>query len=113
MEVRKKQKQDVTIFYLGGEIDLYKAPELKSSLMNEINENNLTKVIINLRDVEYIDSGGIGVLIQVFTRLKNIGRIRFCEIQDTVADIIRTTSLDNIFPIDEDEHTSLGKITAD
>ena len=55
---------------LSGEIDIYNAPELKSSLLKLIDEKN-GNIIVDCTNLKYIDSTGLGVLISALRRVKD------------------------------------------
>ncbi|MEM5947985.1 STAS domain-containing protein [Spirochaetia bacterium 38H-sp] len=100
MEINTQKKGDTVIFFLQGEMDLYNSHMLKEHL-SKIKEQNPKKIIINMKDVPYIDSSGIGALIYVYSSLKK-EHIDFAitGIDGTVKRVIELTKLSEYFPIE-------------
>ena len=71
MDISSRAKGEVVILDISGEIDLYNAPEIKD-IINKLIEQKRYNVVINLKDVTYIDSSGIGALISSLSNLKNL-----------------------------------------
>lgn len=85
--------------HLEGQLDLYKCPELKSKVKNAI-EDGYRYFIVDMTDLSYIDSSGIGTLIQISNWLKNRnGVIVFTNIQGNVEKIFELTKLNEFFII--------------
>jgi len=66
-------------------------------------------VILNLRDAEYIDSGGVGVLVALFTTAKNAhGELRLAGGNERVMHVLKITKLLPILGMHEDEAAALA-----
>jgi anti-sigma B factor antagonist len=62
------------------------------------------KILLNLGDVEYIDSAGIGELIQSFTTIRNRGgQMKLVNLNKRVQDLLVMTNLHKVFEIHDDE----------
>ncbi|MGI6538704.1 MAG: STAS domain-containing protein [Caldicoprobacterales bacterium] len=84
---------------LSGEIDIYNAPELKSSLLKLIDEKN-GNIIVDCTNLKYIDSTGLGVLISALRRVKDYnGEIIINNLQPYIYKIFTITGLDKVFTI--------------
>ena len=60
-------------------------------------------VILNVREVNYVDSGGAGMLVRLLNRTRTAGGdLKLCQISERVAEILRITRLDKVF----DSHAS-------
>jgi anti-sigma B factor antagonist len=100
MEYTIKNRDEVVVIDIIGELDLYNTPELITPVMNIINSEK-RPLIFNLEKLEYIDSSGIGAFVQFFTQLKKKKRtFCFTNIQGNVERILRLTSLNNLLPIE-------------
>ncbi|EHL17454.1 anti-anti-sigma factor [Peptoanaerobacter stomatis] len=85
---------------LEGEIDIYTATKLKESL-SVINEENIKDVVINMQNLEYIDSTGLGILVGVLKRLKQKEKdIYILNTKANVKKIFTITGLDKIFKLE-------------
>ncbi len=110
MNLKIMEKNDIPVIYLIGQIDLTKAPKIKDDIFKEIEEKNYTKMVVNLKDLEYIDSSGIGVLLRITKKMMGLGNIRYCCINEKVAPIMNMTGLKTFFQIDDLEEESLEKL---
>ena len=65
-----EQQGDACVVRLGGELDLYNAPQVRQALTDACAESP-ARVIVDLSEVDFIDSTGLGVLIEGRTQLGN------------------------------------------
>lgn len=86
--------------YLKGEIDIYNAPQLKEKL-HEIITKQSGDIVMDCKDLKYIDSTGLGVLISVLKRVKEYdGNIVIKNLKPYIHKIFIITGLDKIFSIE-------------
>ena len=71
MELKIRKNGEIYIVDVAGEVDLYNSYKLKTLILNMI-EKEVKTFIINLDQVDYIDSSGIGALIYICTTIKNM-----------------------------------------
>jgi anti-sigma B factor antagonist len=72
-------------------------------------EEQRTKIILNLADVNYIDSSGIGELVSAFTATKKAGGdMKLLHLTKKVHDLLQLTKLFTVFDVYSDEPTALG-----
>ena len=103
MKINSREKSNVVILDISGEIDLYNASEIMST-MNKLCESKRYNVIINLSEVEYIDSSGIGVLISGSMRLKEHQReLKLINVYTPVKKVFELTNLTSFFDIYDSE----------
>ena len=105
-------KEDYVLITPGKEIEVYNIAEIKESIF-EILERGNKKIIINLEMVEYIDSSGLGVLVTVLKRVRNLeGKLILLNPRSVVKQILGLTNLDKVFSIEgsiESAVESLGR----
>ena len=66
------------------------------------------KVVLNLRDVTYIDSGGLGTLVSLYTTARNAnGALKLATLTQRVDDILQVTKLVTIFEVFPDENEAV------
>ena len=102
-EIRRVTHGHDRIFELAisGQIDLYRCPDLKASARRAI-DNGYRFAIFDLNEVAYIDSSGIGALIQIFNWLKSRGGLLLLtNVQSGVERIFQMGKLDEFFMIRE------------
>src|SRR5271166_5974364 len=65
------------------------------------------KVVMNLREVNYIDSGGLGTLVSLFTTARNAGgAVKLARLSQRVGDLLQVTKLLSIFEVFDDEEAA-------
>ena len=99
MELKIRKNENIYIVDVLGEMDLYNSYKLKELLMKMI-EKKIEKYIINMGDVEYIDSSGIGALIYITSTIKKMNlRLSIINVHGSVKKVIELTKLTSFFPI--------------
>ena len=79
-------------------IDASVATEFKSRLI-ELVDKGSEKIVINLSEVDFIDSSGLGVLVLILRKIGPNGKIRLCKVHDSVRSIFELTRLNEVFDI--------------
>src|SRR5215467_13781273 len=98
----------VTVVDLGGRIVLGEGSALLRKTIRQLLEANRVKILINLADVDYIDSSGIGELVQAYTSVKNRdGELKLLHLTKKVHDILQITKLYTALIDHIDEHAAL------
>ncbi len=82
-------KEIVPVIKITGEIDYYRAPELESTIDDLILDGN-RNLLFDFSKADYIDSGGIEVLIGTLRKITKVGRLNFVSSND---DVIRLLEL--------------------
>ena len=107
MKISTRQVDGVTILDLGGRITLGEGSALLRKTVRELLVENRTKIVLNLADVNYIDSSGIGELVSAFTAVKNRGGdMKLLHLTKKVHDLLQLTKLFTVFDVYSDEHTA-------
>ena len=98
----------VTIVDLSGRIVLGDgSTALRDLVRNLISEGN-KKILLNLRDVDYIDSSGLGELVSAFTSMRSSGgALKLLNLSKRVQALLQITKVYTMFDITDDEATSL------
>jgi anti-sigma B factor antagonist len=121
MNYAVRQTGDVTVLDLSGRISLGEAIAFGPSsglvlqdLVREQVKDGHNKILLNLREVTYIDSSGLGELVSSLTTVRNnCGQLRICNASDRVEDLLRMTHLDSVLNFDKDEPTALQAFSGD
>lgn len=99
----------VTVVDLSGRITLGEGSAMLRELVRDLLQKNQKKIVLNLADVNYIDSSGIGELVSGFTTVKNSGgELKLLSLTKKVHDLLQITKLYTVFDVHSDEHTVLG-----
>ncbi len=90
---------DTHVIELGGEVDLYTAPEFKERLVQVI-EDGKKQLVVDLSKATFIDSTTLGVLVGGVKRLRPTGGSLTLVCTDpNISKIFEITGLDRVFPI--------------
>jgi anti-sigma B factor antagonist len=93
------QKDEEIVVMVAGEIDAFTAPKLREELF-PLAEGENKCITVNLRDVSYLDSTGLGVFVGLFKQLKeNGGELKLMELSDRLVRLFEITGLSNIMNI--------------
>ncbi len=66
------------------------------------------KVVLNLREVNFIDSGGLGTLVSLYTTARNAGgALKLASLSQRVGDLLQVTKLVTIFEVFDDEQAAV------
>jgi anti-sigma B factor antagonist len=96
------------VISLSGEVDMHSSPVLREKLLGLI-KNKPPRLIVNFKDVSYIDSSGIATFVESLKHVKAYkGRMQFSELPQSIMDIFSFSKLDKVFEIcgDLDEAAS-------
>jgi anti-sigma B factor antagonist len=99
---------NVTVVDLSGRIVLGDGSALLRKTIRGLLEDQRKKILLNLADVDYIDSSGIGELVSGFTAVKNqSGDLKLLHLTKKVRDLLQITKLFTVFDVYTDESTAL------
>jgi anti-sigma B factor antagonist len=109
MKIERRKQNGVVILDLKGKILTGDAiTEIRVTINNLVKENE-TKVILNLADVPYLDSTGLGEIVRSFTSIKKIGgTIKILNLTHRVKDLMTITKLITVFEAFEDEDQAIA-----
>ena len=98
MELKIRKNGDVYIIDVNGEMDLYNSYKLKELVMKML-EKSVKFFVINLEQVDYIDSSGIGALIYICSTIKKMNlKLAIASVHGSVKKVIELTKLMGYFP---------------
>jgi anti-sigma B factor antagonist len=98
------------VIELGGEVDLYTAPEFKERLVQLI-ESGKTQIVVDLSQATFIDSTTLGVLVGGVKRLRPAGGSLALVCSDqNITKIFEITGLDRVFGIHETRDEALASV---
>ncbi len=99
MEIKIRRYESIYIVDIYGDMDMYNANDVKN-LINTMIKKDIRYYIINLDNVDYIDSSGIGALIYVHSELKKRNMaLRIVNVKGSVKKVIELTKLIGFFQI--------------
>lgn len=100
---------DTTIILdISGDIDLAHSSEVRRAVLLEFRENRMPKVILNLVEVNYIDSSGVASLVEGLKASRDIGaRLILFGLSPIAHEVLQLSKLLNVFEIYDTEALAL------
>ncbi len=99
-----RQVGDVSIVDLAGKITLGAESNALGNLLRDLRSQGHVKILLNMRDVSYVDSSGMGEMVSGLTEASHKGgSLKLLGLTPRVKDLLRITKLQTIFDVHEDE----------
>src|SRR5699024_2500777 len=99
LTIDTEQEHDRTVLFLSGELDIYTAPNLKEKLVPLVEQKD-AMVEIDMDEVNYMDSTGIGVFIHALKTAKQSGsKMKLTNLQEKTMRLFEITGLDEVLDI--------------
>jgi anti-sigma B factor antagonist len=106
--ITTREVSHVTILDLVGRITLGDETEVLRDTVRQLISAGKKKIVLNLAQVDYIDSSGVGELVSSFTAVRNAGgELKLYNLSKKVHDILQVTKLYTVFDIKDDEFTAV------
>ena len=104
VKLTTRQVGDVTVIDATGRITLGEAASSFRDLIRDLATKGNKKILLNLSDVSYIDSSGIGEMVSSFTTVTNHGgQLKLLGLSKRVKDLLQITKLYTVFEVFDDE----------
>jgi len=104
VKLTTRQVGDVTVIDASGRITLGEGSSAFRDLIRDLATQGHKKILLNLSDVTYIDSSGIGELVSGFTTVTNGGgQLKLLGLSNRVKDLLQITKLLTVFQVFEEE----------
>jgi anti-sigma B factor antagonist len=108
MTITTREVSRVTIVDINGRITLGDETGQLRDTVRKLLAAGKKKIVLNLADVDYIDSSGVGELVSSFTAVRNAGgELKLLSLTKKVSDVLQVTKLYTVFDIKEDEFTAV------
>ena len=108
MKSSSRQIDGVTVLDLSGRITLGEGSVILRDTIRDLIGRGQKRILLNLGDVSYIDSSGIGELVSAFTTVRNQGgELKLLNLIKKVHDFLQITKLYTVFDIKDDEATAI------
>ena len=109
MKITRRQDNGVTIVDVSGQITLGEKGNLLRNTIRDLLDEGHKSILLNLGDVTYIDSAGLGELITAFTSVRNCGgELKLLNLTKRVNDLLQITKLYTVFDVKDDEAAAVG-----
>jgi anti-sigma B factor antagonist len=102
----------VTVVDVRGRFTMIEGEAVHDLLLDLFREGRM-RVLLNFRDVSYLDSSGVGQLVRgLYTARKNGAELRAVDLSPRAREILRLTNLHTVFSDFPDEQSALGSFSA-
>ena len=109
VKLSTRQVDGITILDLSGRITLGEGSVQLRDAVRDLLGRGSKKILLNLGDVNYIDSSGIGELVSAYTTVRNQGGdLKLLNLTKKVHDLLQITKLYTVFDIKDDETAAVG-----
>ena len=108
MAITTREVSHITIVDITGRITLGdETGQLRDTIRQLLTEGK-KKIILNLAQVDYIDSSGVGELVSGYTAVRNAGgELKLLSLTKKVQDVLYVTKLYTVFDVKDDEFTAV------
>ncbi len=108
MKISARRLDKTTILDISGDIDLAHSTEVRKMVLLEFREKRTPRVILNLRDVNYIDSSGVASLVEALKASRDVGsRLILFGLSPIAHEVLQLSRLLKIFEIYDTEDLAL------
>lgn len=109
MKATTRQVDSITVIDLSGRITLGEGCTQLRQLIRDLLGKGTKNILVNLADVTYIDSSGIGELVSAFTAVSNQGgQLKLLNLTKKVHDLLQITKLYTVFDVHDDEAKAIS-----
>lgn len=113
MSITERTIGDVTILELTGRLVLYEGEALLKARINDLVASGRTKILLDLRHVDYIDSAGVGAVIAKYLSVRRSGGdLRLLHLTHRTTKVLSITRLLGVFDAFTDEEEALRSFGA-
>ena len=108
VKLSTREVGNVTVIDVAGRITLGEGSSALRETLRDLIAKNQNKILLNLADVSYIDSSGIGELVSGYTTVTNTGgSLKLLNLNKRVKDLLQITKLYTVFEVHEDEAAAI------
>ncbi|EKN63100.1 anti-anti-sigma regulatory factor, SpoIIAA [Schinkia azotoformans MEV2011] len=106
--INLETKKDVLLIRLKGELDHHTAENLRNKVSDEIEKNNIHHIVLNLEELAFMDSSGLGVILGRYKQIQSQGgEMVVCSISPAVKRLFDMSGLFKIIRLVDDEQYAL------
>jgi anti-sigma B factor antagonist len=113
MQIDERNVGDVVVLDLKGKVTLGQGDELLKDKVNSLVNQGHRKIILNLADVPYVDSAGLGEIVRTYTTVsKNGGSLKLLNLTKRITDLLAITKLLTVFETFDAESEAVRSFSA-
>ncbi len=108
MEIKKRTVNDIVILDMIGKITLGEGTAAVRNEVRNLLKEGSKKILLNLGEVNYVDSSGIGELVSAFTTTSNQGgKLKLLNLTKKLQELLSITKLLTVFEVYENEEEAI------
>ena len=112
MEIAERSSGDVKILDLHGKLTIGDGDELLKDKINSLVQQGHTRIVLNLGDVPYVDSAGLGQMVSSYrTVTRSGGSLRLLNLTARIREVLTITKLLTVFDTYESEAEALASFS--
>ncbi|MDQ1592112.1 MAG: anti-sigma factor antagonist, partial [Pyrinomonadaceae bacterium] len=109
LNINERQAGDVTVLDMSGKITIGEGSVALRSAIRKLIEEGKKKILLNLAQVSYVDSSGIGEFVASFTAIgREGGQLKLLNLTQKIQDLLAITKLLTVFDTYDDESSALN-----
>ena len=109
LKITNREVGGITVVNLSGRLTLGDASALLRQSLKDLLDGGKKKIVLNLGEVGYIDSSGLGELVSSFTTVRNSGgELKLANLTQKVNDLLTVTKLYTVFEVHNDEQAAVN-----
>ncbi|MEO8661666.1 MAG: STAS domain-containing protein [Bryobacteraceae bacterium] len=109
LDIQEREREGVTLFDLKGRLSVGGASTELRERLSATSATGAVRVILNLADVDYIDSTGLGTLVICFTSMKKAGgALKLLNLNRRNMELLVLTKLTTVFELFDDEQSAVN-----
>ena len=113
MQIEERSAGDVTVLDLKGKMTLGEGDELLRDKINSLIQQGRRKVVLNLEDVPYIDSAGLGEIVRTYTTItRQGGSLKLLNLTKRITDLLSITKLLTVFETYDSEADAIRSFSS-
>jgi len=113
MQIDERVTGDVKILDIKGRVTLGEGDELLKDKINSLLNQGHRKIILNLADVPYIDSAGLGEIVRTYTTVsRQGGSLKLLNLTKRITDLLSITKLLTVFETFDSEDEAVRSFSA-
>jgi anti-sigma B factor antagonist len=113
MQIEERAVGDVIVLDLKGKVTLGQGDELLKDKVNSLVNQGHRKIVLNLADVPYVDSAGLGEIVRTYTTVsRQGGSMKLLNLTKRITDLLAITKLLTVFETFEVESDAVRSFSA-
>ena len=113
MQIEERAVGDVVVLDLKGRVTLGDGDELLKDKVNSLVNRGFKKIVLNLAEVPYVDSAGLGEIVRTYTTVsRQAGSLKLLNLTKRISDLLSITKLLTVFETFDTENEAIKSFQA-